>query len=111
LKTQALCGLDSLYIRFHAQAIANTLDTASDDMDATNSSPGFEPLLNDTEAAKFLGGLHPKTLQRWARLGQIPAYRIGRYWRFKATELSNWLVLHSSGQINPPAQTQKEMGQ
>jgi len=66
----------------------------------------YEPLLSDTEAAQFLGGLHPKTVQRMARRGQLPAYRIGRYWRFRASELSAWLVLHSTGQ-NSPAQIRK----
>jgi excisionase family DNA binding protein len=69
----------------------------------------YEPLLSDAEAAKFLGGLHPKTVQRMARRGELPAYRIGRYWRFRVTELSQWLVLHSNRQNNPPAQTRKEM--
>jgi excisionase family DNA binding protein len=58
----------------------------------------YEPLLNDFQAAHFLGGLHPKTVQRMARRGQIPAYRIGKYWRYRVSELSAWLMLHSSGQ-------------
>jgi len=65
----------------------------------------FEPLLSDVEAAKFLGGLHPKTVQRMARRGQLPAYRIGRYWRFRASELDRWL-LQSRCQY-PPAQTER----
>ena len=55
----------------------------------------FEPLLNDREAATLLGGLHPKTLQRMARLGRIPAYRVGRFWRFRASELDKWLKAQS----------------
>ena len=61
----------------------------------------YEPLLNDTEAASFLGGLHPKTVQRMH-------YRIGKYYRYRASELSRWLVLHSSGQNNPSAPTREE---
>jgi excisionase family DNA binding protein len=68
----------------------------------------FEPVLSDVEAAQFLGGLHPKTVQRMARRGELPGYRIGRYWRFRASELSAWLVLHSTSQNNPPAQFRKE---
>lgn len=68
----------------------------------------FEPLLSDEEAAKYLGGLHPKTVQRMARRGELPAYRIGRYWRYKISELSAWLMLKSTSQNNPPAQTRKE---
>ena len=72
------------------------------------SADAYEPLLNDAQAAVFLGGLHPKTVQRMARRGEIPHYRIGKYYRYRVTELSTWLVLHSSGQINPPALTKKE---
>jgi excisionase family DNA binding protein len=51
----------------------------------------FEPLLNDGEAAGLLG-IHPKTLQRLARVGEIPAHRIGRSWRYRASELNTWLM-------------------
>jgi Helix-turn-helix domain len=68
----------------------------------------FEPLLNDAQAAAFLGGLHPKTVQRMARRREIP-YRVGKYYRYRASELSAWLMLHSSGQNNPPALNRKEM--
>ncbi len=52
--------------------------------------PCFEPLLDDDQAAELLG-VHPKTLQRLARRGQIPAYRIGRFWRYRVSELDAWL--------------------
>jgi len=50
----------------------------------------FEPLLDTEEAAKLLR-IHPKTLRRSARLGEIPATRIGRLWRFRASVLNQWL--------------------
>jgi excisionase family DNA binding protein len=50
----------------------------------------FEPLLDTEEAAKLLR-IHPKTLRRSARLGEIPATRIGRLWRFRASVLNEWL--------------------
>lgn len=52
--------------------------------------PQFEPLLSEVQAGELLG-LHPKTVQRLARTGDIPAIRIGRYWRFRASELNDWL--------------------
>ena len=59
---------------------------------SVNALPGpFEPLLNDRQAAALLGGIHPKTLQRLARGCQIPAYRLGRFWRYRASELDIWL--------------------
>jgi excisionase family DNA binding protein len=50
----------------------------------------FEPLLNPEEAAVLLK-IHEKTLIRLARCGTVPAMRIGRLWRFRASELDVWL--------------------
>jgi len=50
----------------------------------------FEPLLDTEEAAKLLR-IHPKTLRRNARRGEIPATRVGRLWRFRASVLNEWL--------------------
>ena len=68
----------------------------------------FETLLSDADAGSLLG-LHPKTVQRMARNGEIPAFRLGKYWRYRATELNGWLVLQSNRQNNPPAHTRKEI--
>lgn len=51
----------------------------------------FERLMTDSEAADLLG-LHPKTLQRMARAGIVPAHRVGRFWRYRASELDSWLL-------------------
>lgn len=51
----------------------------------------FEPLLNINEGASLLGRIHPKTLQRMARRGEIPAYQIAHRWYFRASELDAWL--------------------
>ncbi len=55
-----------------------------------NEPESFEPLLNSGEAATLLK-IHPKTLQKMARAGTIPAYRIGDVWRFRASTLDRWL--------------------
>lgn len=57
----------------------------------------FERLLDDAQAGELLG-LHAKTVQRLARAGVLPAVRIGRYWRNRASALSNWIDVNSSGQ-------------
>jgi hypothetical protein len=51
----------------------------------------FEPLLGSEDAARLLGNIHVKTLQRYARLGNVPGYRIGGHWYFRITELDVWL--------------------
>jgi len=50
----------------------------------------FERVLNTDEAAALLQ-IHPKTLQRMARQGIVPAFRIGDLWRFRASSLDQWL--------------------
>jgi excisionase family DNA binding protein len=50
----------------------------------------FEALLDDSQASSLLG-IHPKTLQRLARAGELPSYRVGRFWRYRASELDVWL--------------------
>jgi len=52
---------------------------------------GFEPLIGSPEAAKLLGNIHVKTLQRYARRRRIPGYQIGGHWYFRASELDSWL--------------------
>jgi excisionase family DNA binding protein len=51
----------------------------------------FEPLIASPEAAKLLGNIHVKTLQRYARHRRIPGYQIGGHWYFRASELDSWL--------------------
>ena len=63
----------------------------SDEKFKSESLQRFERLLDDNQAALLLGGLHPKTLQRMARRGQVPAFRVGKYWRYRASELDEWL--------------------
>jgi excisionase family DNA binding protein len=52
---------------------------------------GFEPLIGSCDAAKLLGNIHVKTLQRYARHGRVPGYQIGGHWYFRASELDSWL--------------------
>jgi excisionase family DNA binding protein len=51
----------------------------------------YEPLVSDAEAAQFLGQIHQKTVQRMARRKEIPAYRVGKYWKYRLSELDAWL--------------------
>ncbi len=50
--------------------------------------PGeFEPLLNLEEAASVLG-MHWKTLERMARDRKVPAFKVGKRWKFRLTSLN-----------------------
>jgi len=56
----------------------------------TNLFGRFDPLCGSDQAAAFLG-VHPKTLQKMARDERVPAHRIGTLWRFRISELDEWL--------------------
>ena len=57
----------------------------------------FEPLLDSVEAAALLR-IHPKTLQKMARRGVIRGIHIGKCWRFRVSDLNEWLSQESGAQ-------------
>ncbi len=50
----------------------------------------FEPLLRLVEAAEVLG-VHQDTLKKRAPVGEIPGMKIGKYWRFRLSDLDAWV--------------------
>ena len=42
------------------------------------------------EAAEYLG-IKPVTLRAWIKKEQIPAHKIGKLWKFKCSELDEWV--------------------
>jgi len=50
----------------------------------------MERLLTSKEAAEYLN-IHPKTLAAHARKGKVPAIHMGGRWRFRVSELNQWL--------------------
>lgn len=51
--------------------------------------PRLEPLLDSEQAAAYVR-VHKKTLQRYARNGLVVGLRIGKLWRFRASDLDEW---------------------
>lgn len=48
-------------------------------------------ILTVQEVAAYVH-LHPITVYRMANSGALPAFRIGRNWRFKRQQIEQWLV-------------------
>jgi excisionase family DNA binding protein len=46
--------------------------------------------LTSAELCKLIN-VHPVTLREWTRSGRIPAYRIGREWRYDPAKVADWL--------------------
>lgn len=58
------------------------------------SVPGTEPLWTVIEVANYLR-LGPETVRVMARRGELPSMKVGRrVWRFKPSDVKNWLNLH-----------------
>jgi excisionase family DNA binding protein len=64
-----------------------------------NKIMGTDEVLNAHQAAELLGA-HVETIRRLARRGSIPAFKIGKDWRFRRTLLLNW------SETNPEAKKQ-----
>ena len=56
------------------------------------SKSEYEPLIDDAQAAEFLGGFASKTVQRMARRGELPSHQVGKFYRYKKSELTQWLI-------------------
>lgn len=50
----------------------------------------FEPLLDSQQAAELMH-VHPETVKRRARRGEIPGLKFGKVWRFRASVLDTYI--------------------
>ena len=51
---------------------------------------GLEILLTSKETSQILR-IHPKVVERMAQRGEIPALKVGKFWRYRATALDAWI--------------------
>jgi excisionase family DNA binding protein len=49
-----------------------------------------EPWLSVEEVADHLK-ISKESVYRWLEKGKIPAHRVGKQWRFKASEVDDWV--------------------
>ena len=57
-----------------------------------------EGYLDKVAVGKLLG-MKPKTVREWVRLGKLPAYKFGRYLRFKWAEVDAHMT--ANYRVNP----------
>jgi excisionase family DNA binding protein len=62
-----------------------------------------DPIMTVDEVAEYLD-LHPLTVRRLARDGEIPAFKVGRQWRVQRKLLDQWLAEESMKNLgaSPP---------
>lgn len=54
-----------------------------------------DEVLTADEVARYLR-VHPMTVQRWCRTGELPAAKIGRAYRIKKGDLDRWWARHTA---------------
>jgi excisionase family DNA binding protein len=62
-----------------------------------------DPIMSIDEVASYLD-LHPLTVRRLARDGEIPAFKVGRQWRVKRELLDRWIEESSAKNTRPQSQ-------
>ena len=53
------------------------------------------------EVARYLR-VHPSTVYRMLKKGQIPAFKVGSDWRFNLESIDHWRVAAENGYANKP---------
>jgi excisionase family DNA binding protein len=56
--------------------------------------------MTPAEAGVYLR-IHPKTVIRMARQQSIPAIRLGKHWRFRASDLTAWVASQVKSACQP----------
>ena len=50
-----------------------------------------EPLIDASEAGRILK-MHPVTVREMAAKNELPGFKIGKVWRFRASSLDEWIT-------------------
>lgn len=61
-------------------------------------------LMTLPEVAQYLG-LAERTIYLWAQLGRLPAFKLGSAWRFRRSEVDDWLETQRTGPERGPARS------
>ena len=66
---------------FSETPVDRCLNGASNAIESTPYHQGSIPSLK----------IHPKVLERMAKRGEVPALKVGKFWRYRATTLDAWI--------------------
>jgi excisionase family DNA binding protein len=67
------------------------LSAPQENANSAHATPsGIERLLTSKEASEVLK-IHPKVLERMAKRGEVPALKVGKFWRYRASTLDAWI--------------------
>jgi excisionase family DNA binding protein len=66
----------------------------------------LEKWLSVEEIALHLG-VSKESIYRWLERKAIPAFRIGKLWKFKPSEVDQWVVSGGAAELKPIAPQEK----
>jgi excisionase family DNA binding protein len=58
----------------------------------------IEPLLNSKEVGQILG-VHPKVAERMVKRGELPGFKVARFFRYSPSALQAWIEAHSRSAV------------
>ena len=70
------------------------------------SEPLIEKWVTLKEVQEYLG-VRRETVLQWITKRNLPAYKVGRLWKFKLTEVDDWVRSGGAAEESP---TEKESG-
>ena len=50
----------------------------------------MEKYISIEDAAEYLG-VKPSTIRSWIKIKDMPAHKVGKLWKFKKSELDEWI--------------------
>lgn len=63
----------------------------------TENKYSAEPWLGTREIAEHLG-VTVVTVRKWIANNKIPCHRVGKLWKFKASEVDEWILSGGAGE-------------
>lgn len=64
------------------------------------NTPATDKYIGIDEAAEYLG-ISPITLRKWLKQNkELPRHQIGKFWKFKKSELDSWVLSGNSATEN-----------
>lgn len=75
----------------------------------------FDDILTLPQLAKYLG-MSPRTIYIWAQQEKIPGFKLGSSWRFRASEINQWMenqrtgpAVESQSRLTDPVSTMRSV--
>ena len=68
-----------------------------------------EKWLSVEQIAEHLG-VAPVTVYRWLEKSEIPAHRVGKLWKFKASEVDSWVQDGGADRKQKPTKKKRSRG-